>query len=63
VKHGYCPAFIDVLLQYLALGRLRIAKVHHLVEQLVNDDEIVSYALLFQLLEIFGEYLDDFMEE
>ena len=39
----------DSLLQDLALRRLREAKVHHLVEQLVDDDEVVSYGLLLDI--------------
>jgi len=42
---------------------LRIAKVHHLVQQLVDDDEVISYTLLFQLFEIFCEHFDDLVEE
>jgi hypothetical protein len=42
---------------------LRIAKVHHLIQQLVDDDEVISYTLLFQLFEIFCENFNDFMEE
>ena len=53
----------DVLLQYLAVGRLRIAEVHELVEQLVYDDEVVADALLFQLVEVFAEHAHHFVEK
>ena len=56
--------FIDcVLLQYLALGRLREPEVHHLVQQLVDDDEVIPDGLLLELLEVLDEYLDDAVEE
>jgi hypothetical protein len=42
---------------------LRIAKVHHLVQQLVDDDKIVADRLFFQFLEIFGEDLDNLVQE
>lgn len=52
-----------LLLQNLALCRLRVSKIHHLVEQFVNDDKVVSNTLLFQHLEVFGEYLHNLVEE
>ena len=48
-----------VLLQYLAFCRLWITKVHHFVEQLVDNDKIIAYTLLFQLFEIFREDFHD----
>ncbi len=51
------------LLQDLALGGLRVAKVHHLVQQLIDDDKVVAYALLLQHLEVLGEDLDDLVQE
>lgn len=41
------------LLQNLAVCGLRITKVHQLIHQLVNDDKVISDALLFQFFEIF----------
>lgn len=35
-----------ILLQYLGLGCLGISKVHHLVEEFVDDDEVVPDTLL-----------------
>jgi len=51
------------LLENLALCRLWISKVHHLVHQLVNDDEIVSNALLLQFLEVLDEHGHETVEE
>lgn len=53
----------DVLLQDLRLRRLRVAEVHHLVEELVDDDEVVPDGFLLQLLEVFREDFDDFVQE
>lgn len=53
----------DSLLQYLSLRRLRIPEIHHLVQKLVDDDEIVAYTFLLQLLEVLGEDLDDLVQE
>lgn len=35
-----------VLLQYLGLGRLRVSKVHHLVEEFVDNNEVVPDTFL-----------------
>lgn len=51
------------LLQYLALRRLGITKVHHLVQQLVNNDKVVPDTLLLELLEVFRKHLDDLVQE
>ena len=58
-----CSDEADPLLQYLALRSLRIPKVHHLIQQLVYDDEIVPYRFLLELFEILGKHLDDFVQE
>jgi hypothetical protein len=50
-------------LEDLGLGGLRVAKVHHLVEQLVYDDEVVADGLLLERLEVFCKDLDDLVEE
>lgn len=50
-------------MQDLALCCLRISKVHHLIQQLVNDDEVVPDTLLLQHFEVFGEHLHDLVEE
>ena len=46
-----------------ALGSLRVAEVHHFVEELVDNDEVVSYTFFFEFFEVFGEDFDDFVEE
>jgi hypothetical protein len=38
---------------------LRIAKVHHLIEKLVDDNKIVPYAFLLQLLEVLRKDFND----
>ena len=58
-----CSYEADPLLQYLTLRSLRIPKVHHLVQQLVYDDEIVPYRFLLKLFEILGKNLDDFVQK
>jgi hypothetical protein len=52
-----------ILLQYLGLGGLWVAKVHHLIQQLVDDDKVVPYALLLELLEVLCEDLDHLVQE
>ncbi len=53
----------DVLLQDLGLGRLGVPKVHHLVEQLVDDDKVVADGFLLERFEVFGEDFDDLVEK
>ena len=53
----------DVLLENLALCRLRVSKVHHLIQELVYDDKVVANALLLELLEVLDEHGDETMEE
>jgi hypothetical protein len=50
-------------LEDLALGCLGVAKVHHLVHELVYDDKVVSDALFLELLEVFDEDLRESVEE
>ena len=52
-----------ILLQYLGLGGLWVAKVHHLIQQFVDDDKVVSYTLFFELFEVFCKDLDDLVKE
>jgi hypothetical protein len=42
---------------------LWVAKVHHFVEKFVDDDEVVADRFFFELFEVFGEDLNDLMEE
>jgi hypothetical protein len=51
------------LLKYLALCCLRIAEVHHLVHELVDDDKVIPDALLLEFLKVFDEDLDETVEE
>lgn len=53
----------DVFLEDLGLGGLRVAEIHHLVEQFVDDDEIVPDGFFLELFEVFGEDLHDLVEE
>lgn len=53
----------DVLLEDLGLGGLGIAKVHHFVEKLVDDDKVVANRLFLEGFEVLGEDLDDLVEE
>ena len=52
-----------VFLQYLAFCRLRVAEIHHFVEELVDDDEVVADGFFFERLEILCEDLDDLVKE
>lgn len=45
------------LLKDLAVSGLGVAKVHQLIHQLIDDDEVISDTLLFQLFKILGENL------
>ncbi len=47
----------DVLLQYLRLGGLGVAEIHHLIQKLVYHDEVIPDALFFELFEVFCEDL------
>ena len=51
------------LLQDLALCRLRVSKVHHLVEELVYDDEVIANTLFFQLFEVLLQYRSQLVQE
>lgn len=52
-----------LLLQNLGLRCLRISKVHHLVQQFIDNNEVVADTLLLQNLEVFGENLHKLVEE
>jgi hypothetical protein len=53
----------NVFLEDLRLGGLRVAKVHHLIQQLIYNDEVVADGFFLKRLEVFGEDLDDLVEE
>ena len=40
-----------------------MTKVHHLVEQLIDNDEVIPDTLLLQLFKVFCEDLDDLVQE
>lgn len=50
-------------MQNLGLRCLRISKVHHLVQQFIDNNEVVADTLLLQNLEVFGENLHKLVEE
>jgi hypothetical protein len=50
-------------LQNLALGGLRIAKIHHLIHKFIDDHKVVPYTLLLELLEVFHQDLGQPVEE
>lgn len=50
-------------MENLALCRLRVAKIHHLVHKFVYDDKVVADGLLLELLEVLYEHLDEAVEE
>jgi hypothetical protein len=51
------------LLENLALGRLRVAKVHHLIQEFVDDHKIVADTLFFKFFEILDEDGREAMEK
>ena len=53
----------DVFLEDFGLGGLRVAEIHHFVEQLVDDDEIVADGFFLEVLEVVGEDGDEAVEE
>ena len=46
-----------LLLQNLAISSLWVAKVHEFIQQLIDDDKVVSDTLFLQLLEVLREHL------
>jgi hypothetical protein len=54
---------MTALLENLGLGGLRVPKVHHLIEELEDDDEIVADGLLLQLLEVLGQHFDKLVQK
>lgn len=51
------------LLQDLRFRCLRIAKVHHFVKKFVDNDKVIPYTFLLQLLEVFCKDLNDLMKK
>ena len=54
---------LNVLLQDLDLSDLWVSMVHHLIEELVSDYEIVPETLVLELLEVALEYVSNLVEE
>ena len=52
-----------LLLKDLAFRCLRIAEVHHLIHELVDDDEVVANGLLLKLFKVFDKDGDKAVEE
>lgn len=52
-----------LLSEDLGLTGLRIAKVHGLIQQLVNDHEVITDTLLLQLTKVVFEYLHDIVNQ
>lgn len=50
-------------MENLAFRCLGIAKIHHFVQQFVDNDKVIPDTFLLQDLEIFGEHLHDLVEE
>lgn len=42
---------------------LWVTKVHHLVEEFVDNDKVIADRFFFEFFEVFGEDFDYFMEE
>ena len=53
----------DVFLEDLALGGLGVPEIHHLVHELVDDNEVVPDTFFLEFLEVLDEDLDEAMEE
>lgn len=53
----------DILLQDLALRRLGVSKVHHLIHEFVYDDKVVANTLFFKLFEVLDEDLCQAMQK
>lgn len=54
---------ILLLLQNLGLCCLRVSKVHHLVQQFIDNNEVVADTLLLQNLEVFGKNFHKLVKE
>jgi hypothetical protein len=53
----------DVFLEDFRFGCLWVAKVHHLVEEFVDNDKVIADRFFFEFFEVFGEDFDYFVEE
>lgn len=48
---------MDSLLKNLAVSSLRVTEVHEFIQQLVDNDKVISDTLLLQFLKVFWEHL------
>lgn len=61
---GQLIAFsLDEPLEQFDLCGLRVAVVHHLIEQLIDDNEIIANGLLLDVFEVALENVDEGVEE
>lgn len=45
------------------LCRLRVSEIHHFVEELINNDKVITNGFLLELLEVLGEDGDEFVKK
>ena len=50
-------------MENLALRCLRVTEVHHLIHELVDDDEVVADGLLLEFFKVFDKDRDKAVEE
>lgn len=62
-RGGQLATKVDSLLQNLTLRCLWISKVHHLIHELIDYDEIVPNGFLLEFLEVLDENLSESVEE
>lgn len=53
----------DVFLENIRIGRLWKAEVHHFIEQLIDDNEVISNGFFFEFFEIFTKDTNTFVEK
>lgn len=61
-KHLVCFG-LDILLQNLDLSDLGVAMVHHFIEKLVCNDEVVSQRLILKFAKVGRQHLFHAIEE
>jgi hypothetical protein len=54
---------LDILFKYLDFGHLRITVVHHLVKQLIGDNEVISNRFILYFFEVLAEHILHFVKE
>lgn len=53
----------DEILQNLELAGLRVAIVHHFIQELVDHHEVISDRLLLELLEVLDKDIDQLVQK